>query len=357
MPSELTAARDLANKVRFCDDRLGSAAADGSRHSISIKNSFYCNELAISEKVTPALERSLCSALHNLHIARSVVEAFVYPSSEINAQCFSGADSECVIRLSSALIEILTTEEVGFVVGHEMGHFLLSHQGQGDMNSEGNVEDYIRYRAQEISADRIGVIASGSLETALRAMLKTISGLSSKHLRFDMSKFISQIRSTSGVVNQHEQSTHPSVLVRSRALLWFSISGFDVFDGLQNTQGVSTADVDRRVRVDMDRYVDGEAKDRLKDARAELAMWVCARNIVESGSFSKQAQDRFRADFDENTLTRLAAFLQGQSAEENEGAVEAKLRLAQSKLEALMPTSYSGEYSRLVEKYGSFASL
>jgi hypothetical protein len=354
MLSELLSARELANNVRFSDDAPTLNEQGQSRRSLGIKNSFYCNELAISEQVTPALDRSLSRALLRLQIPRSAVEAFVYASPEINAQCLTGNDSECVIRLSSALIEILTAEELEFVIGHELGHFLLSHHGLGNTDSAGSLEDYIQYRAQEISADRIGVIASGSLEVALKAMLKTISGLSGQHLRFDISKFISQIRSTKGTVSQHSQSTHPSVLVRGRALLWFSIAGFDASAGSQGLETTSITDVDRRVRADMDRYVDGAAKLRLKEASAELAMWLCADSIVETGSFSKKSQERFKSDFGEETLVKLMDFLKDQSKEENRLAVLEKIKLARSLLEVLMPSSYQAEYTRLAARYRSF---
>ena len=90
----------------------------------------------------------------------------MYASPDLNAECYLGDTSNCIIRFSSSLIDILDKNEFEFVVGHELGHFLLSHQQA--CVTEKNLEYYIQQRAQEISADRLGLIACDSLDIALK---------------------------------------------------------------------------------------------------------------------------------------------------------------------------------------------
>src|SRR5687768_6615234 len=83
------------------------------------------------------------------------------------------------VRFSSTLVDILDEEEFCFVVGHELGHFLLRHTA-GLHGSTESLELFMLQRAQEISADRLGMVACGSLDVAIKALKKTISGLNNK---------------------------------------------------------------------------------------------------------------------------------------------------------------------------------
>ena len=78
-------------------------------------------------------------------------------------------------------------------------------------------------RYQEISSDRIDYWLAVLLK-AISAMLKLLTGLDDNHLRFDISAFISQLNDTDNLYSQQSMiSSHPSNLVRCRALLWFSM--------------------------------------------------------------------------------------------------------------------------------------
>ena len=45
-------------------------------------------------------------------------------------------------------------------------------------------------RAQEISVDRIGLIACGNIRLASNALLKTVSGLGHKYIKFNINQYI-----------------------------------------------------------------------------------------------------------------------------------------------------------------------
>src|SRR5690606_30615159 len=95
----------------------------------SIKNNLYKNGLEITEKSTKGIGETISSVLSTLKIPKENVKSFVYASPEIQAECFSAGQDECVLRFSSALINLLTLDELKFVIGHELGHFLFRHKG------------------------------------------------------------------------------------------------------------------------------------------------------------------------------------------------------------------------------------
>ena len=97
-------------------------------------------------------------------------------------------------------------------------------------------------RAQEISVDRVGLVACGDLSVAIRAMMKTVSGLEHRHLRFDAGQFISQVSRLSQGTSDEVWNSHPSMVVRSRALLWFSMD-----NDLEGYPG--SIDIDRVARL------------------------------------------------------------------------------------------------------------
>lgn len=338
MHSELLEAKRIAETLRFGGDkRLGQKSGPALRIA-SLRDSFYCNELALSEQVTPELHNSLQTVLKKLSIPETSVVAFVYASSDINAECYAGSDTECVLRLSSSLVHILSKEEFEFVIGHELGHFLLEH-GLDSVEINQGLETYILQRAKEISADRIGLLACGSIDVAIKALLKTVSGLNDQYLRFDISTFIAQMRKADGRVSQAEQSTHPSMLVRSKALLWLSMS--NILDSQSfRFKEKSIKEVDYRVSQDLERYVDGDARQRIRDPKTDLAIWESASEIVASGGFSKDAQDLFRTRFGEGTLSKLIEFLKSGSLEKNRLEVQKKLDEAVARLQVLTPVTF-----------------
>lgn len=347
MDDALFRARSIAERVRFSGDTSPlSTASELAVSSNRIRDAFYQNSVRISESVTPSLSASIKRVCERLSVPLEVIEAFVYASPEVSAECFAPSSEICTIRFSSALINLLDQDEFEFVAGHEIGHFLFGHGvGRPHLKLD-SVETFVLQRRQEISVDRIGFLACQSLNSAIRALMKTVSGLDGSHVRFDVSAFVAQLKKISG----NDQgaltvSTHPSIAIRCRALLWFS---------MVDTSGESTTSfagdafqrVDAKIEEDLSRYVDGPAQKIIKEAIENLEIWIAAYLIVEEKSFTKGRQNLVEELFGHETLKSLKAFLSEVPMSEISEAVFGRLQAARGNLEKLIPVNFETEVRR-----------
>ncbi len=341
MVDELKKAKAFAAQFRYSDDRPTDEEANDVSALSAVRGYFYENGLRISRQVTPNLGAQFENVCRRLKLPETSVEAFVYPSPEIQAACASDGANACVIRFSSALIETLSDEEFEFVAGHELGHFLLGHRKTAD---EQSLEHYMFSRAAEISADRIGLVACQSLDASVRAMMKTVSGLTSRHLRFDVGTFIAQIKEKTS--NDGVYASHPSMLVRCRSLLWFS-TGTDI-----RSEEVLSAEnrvtLDKRIDDDFKRYVDGEARERIEQAKKNLSMWLVVRQIVDR--FSKDEQEKFANLYGREKLESLKNYLQSISPAEIHKSVDKRIADAREKLVSMIPLASAKEIEK-IEKF------
>lgn len=348
MSSPLGSARMIADHIRFSGDSYRNGGSGSAEGNLSIEGFFSQNSMQITAHVTPSLAQSINTVCERLELSPSAIKAYVYASSEIQAYCVSDGNDRCFIRFSSGLIDLLESSELEFVAGHELGHFLLNHSISGNNSDEEAYEIKMLQRAQEISADRMGLLACGSLDIAIKGLMKTVSGLTSEHLRFDVSEFIGQIRKLKGEeVPGQGGSSHPSMLVRCRALLWFSLSlGVKDASYLKERPG-DLDNLDDKVSNDLTDYVDGHEKKQIELLKQETSLWLAAEEIVSDGTFDKAEQDKFSELFGFDNLQKLKAFLGELNASNVKADVAEKLREAKEKLNRALPHTYSKAIGKL----------
>lgn len=345
MHRSLEQARAFANTIKFSGDRSISFTKQPKEYTDSLKGQFYSNELLISKNITPELYKALSNVMERLCVPEEAVTAFVYASPEINANCFLGLNDECVLRFSSGLIDILSNAEFEFVVGHEMGHFLCDHPPICNTVNDRSLEDLIQQRSQEISADRIGLICSETLDVAVKALIKTASGLTDKYLRFDVGSYLSQLQRVSSSMEQNIASSHPSVLIRCRALLWFSLNQSYMYK--KNFVKEELLKLDKKISSDLDRYVNSSAKKIIDAAKETLAVWMAAFEIVQKDRFSKNDQQIFSERFGHDVLNSFLNFLDNVNKENVEKAIFENIQQARHELEVLIPASFEEEVSKI----------
>src|SRR6266436_8781104 len=125
--ADLSVARDKANRVRFSADLPASLTDRTEINTIFGREQFYQDAIEISALVTPRLWDHFCIVCNRLELPQESVSPFIYSSKDVQAECYASQARQCVLRFSSGLIDLLDEQEFEFVIGHELGHFLLDH--------------------------------------------------------------------------------------------------------------------------------------------------------------------------------------------------------------------------------------
>ena len=194
-------------------------------------NQLLSTSVRVTKEIFPNINSAIDNVFKRLKIENNL--NFFVTANHFQTQATCSAmplgDSAEII-LTSKLIELLNGEELESVIAHEVAHFYYQHALYPQPNSSMNRVETLNLlnfsRAAEISADRIGFIGCGSLESSLRAMLKITSGLSDKHLKFNLSNYLDQLRDLKEIKGDKNliYSTHTNFLNRMQALIWFSMS-------------------------------------------------------------------------------------------------------------------------------------
>lgn len=169
-------------------EELFNIASDGESH-----NYFR----SVMEGHSLKVEKPLLSHLYNLFEEvkealdfKDPIDFYVTGNSDINAFSVSIENVDCpsIVNVNSALLTLMTDQEIKFVLGHELGH-LIDHDSK--MNSLISfvfpVEDSIPIGLQhkirlwsqlaELEADRYGYLACKDLDACVSAFYKMSSGL------------------------------------------------------------------------------------------------------------------------------------------------------------------------------------
>ena len=342
----LNEVKSIANRVRFSADKPKKDVQ--GRDAILYKDVLLRSGLSLHEDITPSLVTILERVCDRLGIPKTAVTAFVFADTDLQASCFISNPDECVLQFSSSLINLLGEEEMAFVMGHELGHFLLEHRGlcPNDLAPE----SFLKNRAQEISADRFGLIGCADINTALRALIKTISGLDDQFLRFDVGQFLSQVNQISTPSSgENSQNTHPSILIRARSLVWFSSSSvyetypqINVYDEIKK--------IDTEVQRDLDKFIDAPLNKRIKTLKADIVMWLATQKILHDCVFDEAEKNKFRELFGDEMLRKFSSFINANGVNDTIALAQDNLIKARNELEALMPMNFAEDYEKICNK-------
>jgi len=278
---------DICKKIRFGDDMLVVANnPDASKKLNSYAYKMRSTGLLITKNITPKLNEMLLSTSERL-LLPSEPEAYVVSDPIPNAYApVFGVENKPLIILTSGIVELLTPLELQFVIGHELGHLGLGHPGiPATEYNESELQQLKRLslaRAAEISADRIGLIATRSLMIAASVKIKLASGLTAKHLNYDVQAFINQIeRDLKGSHEWELYQMHPSLPIRLWSLIQFSKTS--VYLGLtkQGKRGDNLEDIDAMVSKKLANLGNGKLT-KLEQNKFDLVMtWLGAAMVFD----------------------------------------------------------------------------
>ncbi|MFN2199381.1 MAG: M48 family metallopeptidase [Anaerolineales bacterium] len=139
----------------------------------------------VTPQTAPNLARQASICLKRLQPGE--VQIFLVPSRRLNAYTF-GLSSPKGVVLYSALVQVMDADEIRFILGHELGHVRLGHTwlnsligGMAGIPSTLFINTLLALvfrgwnRTCEYSADRAGLLACGSLDKAVSAMVKLVT--------------------------------------------------------------------------------------------------------------------------------------------------------------------------------------
>ena len=166
------------------------------------------------------------------------LELYVFPSPSYNAACVKPEAGRLFIMFSSSILESFNSDEIRFVMGHELGHHVFNHhdipigyilRGETRPNPRLALTLTSWSRYAEISADRSGAYCAGNLEAVARALFKLASGLSGQYADFRVEDFLQQVdemqledkQPGQGAPTEDWFLTHPFSPLRVKALKLF----------------------------------------------------------------------------------------------------------------------------------------
>jgi Zn-dependent protease with chaperone function len=185
-------------------------------------------------------------------------ELYIGGSGEINA--FTAGVDKPIVVLTSGAIDLLSDDELFFVIAHELGHIKSGHVlyyqiaeflpivgeiigsatfGIGELLGAGLQIALLNWkRKSEFTADRAGLLATQDVTTSLGAMMK-LAGLPQKYYdRVNVDDFIAQARAFEAMDNDKLNwiakwlssagQSHPWTVLRANQFLsWVDDGGYE----------------------------------------------------------------------------------------------------------------------------------
>lgn len=264
---------ELLARIRFSLDdamRLSSSALKARTEAFDECRSMVIGgAVRVTPKLMPHVHAAVRQTCDRLMIANEP-DVFVEASAEPNAGALTDGKRH-FIKLNSGLIHLLEPEELPAVIGHEFGHAFYRHMVEAPANESQEIFMLERRRAQEISADRAGLISVTDPVFALRAEMKVACGLGKQHLSPDIDAFIEQISVPPADLDApwEAASTHPALALRFWAQRHFIES--DVFLALTGKTGGRHLD-----------EVEREIEERFHGTGSSMAFRATADHVHES---------------------------------------------------------------------------
>jgi Zn-dependent protease with chaperone function len=220
---------------------------------------YYVDNVASNLRVTPMmfgrLHRSLTWACKILDVA----EPELYVTLDPIPNAFTYGHTKPFITLTSGLIDLMSDEELFFVIGHEVGHIKAGHVlygtiarniaavmeligqatlGIGALLGQGLVYALLEwYRCAELTSDRAALLCVQNLESAHGTFMKLAGGTTRLAAEMDRGEFLRQIRAYEDVdrsaLNKAYKilltapRTHPFAIQRAKELDVWNDNGYE----------------------------------------------------------------------------------------------------------------------------------
>ncbi len=303
---------DFLDKYKYYKDDPGEFGIDikkFKKNNNELDNShlsyLLTNSVKIDKEIFPKVGKAIDIVFKRIKIENVFNFFITADNNQANASCsLMTSASRPDIVLTSRLIELLSLEELQFVIGHEVAHFVYQHALYPNHNNveERNLKLNILNlsRAAEISADRIGFLSCANLEASLKANFKLASGLNDKHFNFKPSTYLDQLRDLEelGKSSTELWSTHPSFLIRMQSLIWFSMTKeYHEFFDIKKKGTYSLSEVDDKINKKIKKVTGDELDNSNKAIYENALIWGSLDIYLSDKKFSKEEQEEFAKRF------------------------------------------------------------
>ncbi len=218
--------------------RMNEAIARRESEGImGVRRQLLSTSVSLSKKMASSVHQIAEDCIEALGV-KIPLELYVYNSPQFNAACVKPEEGRLFIMFSSSLLEGFNHEELRFVMGHELGHYvyqhhdipigyLMSKQSNPSPDLALTLTSWSRYA--EFSADRAGAHCTQNFETVASALFKLSSGLTGSLIKFDAKDFLKQVEQMQlednepGARSKSQDwfMTHPFSPLRVKALQLF----------------------------------------------------------------------------------------------------------------------------------------
>ncbi len=153
------------------------------------RSSMEGHSLKVQEHLLPDFHK-LCQEVKEKLNFHEDVDFYITGDSSVNAFSVSAEDENQphIVNVNSALFDLMSDDELRFVIGHELGHLInkdskLSRLIHFVFPRGATVHISLQYKIRlheqlaELVADRYGYMASGKMEACVTAFFKLASGL------------------------------------------------------------------------------------------------------------------------------------------------------------------------------------
>lgn len=187
-----------APEVIAVNQQIAQMEAQGVQ---STRRRLLATSVRLSPAMAPGLTRIAQDCIQRLGVDLPV-ELYAYSSPQFNAACVKPEEGRLFIMFSSSLLDAFDDEELRFVMGHELGHFIYDHhsipvgyllKGKQPITPELALRLTSWSRYAEISADRAGAFCTQNLHAVARSLFKLASGVTSSVVRFNLEDFLQQV--------------------------------------------------------------------------------------------------------------------------------------------------------------------
>jgi Zn-dependent protease with chaperone function len=225
---------------------------------VGLERIFYIDNVASNLRVTPTMFPRLHKSLTWATKILDVPEPELYVTVDPTPNAWTYGHTKPFISLTTGLIDMLSDEELFFVIGHEVGHIKAGHVlygtmarniaavvallgqatlGIGALLGQGLVYALLEwYRCAELTADRAALLCVQDLEPAYATFMKLAGGTTRLAAEMDRDEFVRQIREYKDVdrstldkaykILLTIQRTHPFAMERAHQLDQWHTNGY-----------------------------------------------------------------------------------------------------------------------------------